>query len=388
MKTILTVLIALYNLHGYTQNYEENRVPPYVLPELLQSIDSGKITTPVNWFSIRRPEIIRLFENNVYGQMPRAYDSLTYSITNQDGGAMKGKALLKEIDITLWRRQKPVTIHLVLFIPVSAKNPPPVFLLMHNRDRGGTDPSRPVGPAFRPAEMVVDSGYAFASFDVWDLAPDDPLHYREGVLQLYPDQLTRPNGMKAVGAWAWGASRVLDYLELDNSVDVKRVAIVGQAAAGKAALWAGATDRRFAYVIAHGSGNGGAALSRRRFGETVSAVNAQSPHWFSDNYRKFNDNVDSLPVDQHMLIAAIAPRGVYVSAASGDLASDPKGSFLAIKHAEEVYGLVGSPSALSASLPQVNRALTVSPIGFHTRESGPDLVDFDWKAYVSWLRKK
>lgn len=387
MKRIL-LFVFLLNivLQGRGQNYDESLVRGFQLPDPLKSIDSGMIQTPVNWASIRRPEIIRLFENNVYGQMPKAYDSLTYSITNQDGSAMMGKALLKEIDITIWRKQKPVIIHLVMFIPLQRTTAPPLFLLINNRGKENTDPARKTLSAFWPAELVIDSGYAVAAFHVSDLAPDNQEHYKEGVLQLYPDQLSRDNGMKAIGAWAWGASRVLDYLENDVSVDSRKVAVVGHSRGGKASLWAGATDQRFAYVFSNCSGNTGAALSRRRFGETIQRINTKFPYWFANNYTKYNDQEDSLPVDQHMLIAAIAPRPVYTTNATKDLWADPRGSFLALKHAESVYALLGKKSGLGTEMPPVGQPVIASPLGYHLREGEHDMTAFDWTQFVRFVK--
>jgi hypothetical protein len=314
--------------------------------------------------------------------MPKDYDSIKLTVTNDVSNAMNGKARLKEVIISVWRKNKTVDIHLTLFIPNNAKNPAPVFLLINNRDKKNTDAARDTLSEFWPAEMIIDSGYAIAAFHVSDAAPDDNVNYVNGLMQLYPEQISAGNGMKAIGAWAWAASRVMDYFEKDKNLDSKRVAIVGHSRGGKAALWAGAQDQRFALVFANCSGNTGAALSRRKFGETIKRINDNFPHWFADNYKKYNDNEAALPVDQHMLIALMAPRPVYTTSASKDLWADPLGSYLSLKNAEKVYALYGKISRLTTTPPPINTAIINSCLGYHNREGIHNLTLFDWTNFV------
>jgi len=229
---------------------------------------------------------------------------------------------------------------------------------------------------------VIDSGYAIAAFHVSDVAPDNNDHYKEGALQLYPEQLTMENGMKAIGAWAWAASRVMDYFEREKVIDPKHVFLVGHSRGGKTELWAGAQDQRFAMIFSNCSGNTGAALSRRQIGETVKKINTTFPYWFCDNYKKYNDNVAALPVDQHMLISLIAPRPLYTTNATKDVWADPKGSYMPVKSAEPVYSLYKKKSALPKSPPNVEVAIIASPLGYHIREGEHDLTKFDWNNFI------
>lgn len=191
--------------------------------------------------------------------------------------------------------------------------------------------------------------------------------------------------MKSIGAWAWAASRVLDYFEKDKDIDAKKVFAVGHSRGGKASLWAGAEDQRFAMIFSNCSGNSGAALSRRQYGETIQKINSSFPHWFADNYKKYNDKVNDLPVDQHMLIALIAPRPVYTTNATEDLWADPKGSFLAVKNAEPVYErLYRKKSGLGGEPPAVNIAITDSPLGYHIRKGIHILTIFDWNHFIEF----
>ncbi|RDV12943.1 acetylxylan esterase [Pontibacter diazotrophicus] len=378
----LAVLI-LFN-KAQAQNYDESKVPAYTLPEVLASADGTVVDNKAAWEKKRRPEVLRLFENNVYGQMPQGYDSIAFTLTNDVVNAMDGQAHLKEVTITVWRKNKSADINLVLFVPTKPQKPVPAFLLINNRDKSNTDPSRTTKSAFWPAEMVIDSGYAVAAFHVSDAAPDNKDTYQEGALQLYPEQEGADNGTKAIGAWAWAASRVMDYFQEDKDIDARRVAVVGHSRGGKAALWAGAQDQRFAMVYSNCSGNTGAALSRRRFGETVKVINDQFPHWFADNYKKYNENEAALPVDQHMLLSLIAPRPVYVTSATEDLWADPKGSYLSLLHAQKAYKLYRRHSALTPEPPAVNSPIINSYLGYHNREGAHDLTKYDWANFIQF----
>ena len=378
------ILAALTSAQA--QNYDESKVPAFVLPEVLKTVSGKEIRNKNQWEKTRRPEILTLFENNIYGQMPREIDSVTHSVVSEDNQAMSGNATLKEIAIRVFRKQKSVQINVTLFIPNKRSGPAPVFLLINNRPKSNTDPTRQKKSEFWPAEMVIDSGFAVAAFHVSDLAPDDKEKYVEGVLQMYPEQLLADNGMKAIGAWAWGASRVMDYFQKDRDINARKVIVVGHSRGGKASLWAASQDQRFAACVTNCSGNTGAALARRQFGERISKINTTFPHWFNNNYKKFNDKENELPVDQHMLIALIAPRPVYATNASKDLWADPTGTYLAMKNAEKVYGLYGKKSGLPVNPPAIDQSLPKAPMGYHNREGEHNMTNFDWANFITFAR--
>ncbi|KAA0991371.1 alpha/beta hydrolase [Dyadobacter aurulentus] len=384
IRFLPVILVAMTSAQA--QNYDESKVPAYTLPEVLKTVSGKEIKNKNQWEKTRRPEILRLFENNIYGQMPRSLDSIKYSVVSEDKQAMLGNATLKEVAIQVFRNQKSVRINLTLFIPNKRSGPVPVFVLINNRPKSNTDPTRQKKSEFWSAEMVVDSGFAVAAFHVSDLAPDDKEKYAEGVLQMYPEQLSADNGMKAIGAWAWGASRVMDYLETDRDINAKKVIVVGHSRGGKASLWAASQDQRFAACVTNCSGNTGAALARRQFGERITKINTTFPHWFNNNYKKFNDNENELPVDQHMLIALIAPRPVYATNASNDLWADPKGTYLALKHAEKVYGLYGKKSSLPENPPAIDQPLPKAPMAYHNREGEHNMTTYDWANFVTFAR--
>jgi hypothetical protein len=365
-------------------NYDETKVPSYTLPAVLKTANNTQVTNKNRWEKVRRPEILQLFEENIYGQMPKRYSSLKHSVTKKDATAMNGRATMKHVLLEVFNNGKSVKINLVLFVPNNTKKPVPAFLLINNRGTDNTDPTRVKKSEFWPPEMLIDSGFAIAAIHVADLAPDDKVKYVDGVLQLYPDQINADDGMKAIGAWAWGASRVMDYFEKDKDIDSKKVAIVGHSRGGKASLWAAAEDQRFALCITNCSGNTGAALARRQFGERINRINTSFPHWFNNNYKKYNNNENALPVDQHMLISLIAPRPVYATNASKDLWADPTGTFLSLKNAEKVYSLYGIKSNLPATPPGINKPVIQSHLAYHNREGDHDLMEYDWNNFIKF----
>ena len=387
MKIPVFVFVLFFSyLRVTAQNYDESKVPTYSLPDPFISLENKKITTTDQWENLRRKEILYLFSKNVYGQMPKTYDSINFILVNADYTAMAGKAHMKQVRIEVWKKGEMLPVNVVLFLPAKAKKAVPAFILINNRGKDLIDATRKTKSTFWPAEMVIDSGYAIAAFNVSDAAPDNPEHYQEGVLQLYPEQVKAADGMKAVGAWAWAASRVMDYMLTDNQINPKQIAVVGHSRGGKASLWAGAQDQRFAYVFSNCSGNTGAALSRRMFGETVKKINTTFPYWFNDNYKKFNDSINQLPVDQHMLIGLIAPRPVYVTNATKDLWADPKGTFLALKEAEKVYALYKTKSGLGNDMPPPENPVIESSLGYHLRTGEHDLNLYDWTQFVKFVK--
>lgn len=389
MKSIAYVLVSLiYILSGlqclFAQNYDESKVGSYILPDPLKTQDGKTVSNSKDWEKTRRPEILSLFEDHVYGKMPAGYDKISYQVTHQDKAAMGGKATLKEVEITVTERSESIKINLILFVPNKRKGPVPAFVLINNRGKRNTSASRDTISGFWPAEQVIESGYAISAFHYSDAAPDNKNTYQNGVLRLYPELAKDSNGMKAVGAWAWAASRVMDYLLTDKDIDSGKIAVVGHSRGGKAALWAAAEDQRFAICFSNCSGNTGAALSKRNFGETVAIINTAFPHWFADNYKKYNDNEQALPVDQHMLIALITPRPVYVTNASKDLWADPTGTFLAMKHAEPVYALYKEKSQLPDTPPTLDTPIIQPPLGYHNRTGIHDMTFYDWAQFVKF----
>ena len=364
-------------------NYYEEKVPSYILPAVLTS-DNGKIINTKNdWMKIRRPELLELFRTNIYGRVPSTPYKMDFKLINEDAKALNGTAKLKQVDITITSGEKSLVIHLILFVPNNVAKPVPAFLLI-NLGSKNIDPMRLEKGESWPAEEIVARGYAAAVFNNADVDPDNFDEFRNGIHGVL-DKNTRPDdAWGTLAAWAWGASRCMDYLVSDKDIAKDKVAVIGHSRGGKTALWTGAEDERFALVVGNESGAGGAALARRRFGETVARLNTAFPHWFCANYRKYSDKENTLPVDTHELLALIAPRALYIDAASDDLWGDPKGCYLALRNSLPVFRLFGIKSELPEAVPQLNKQVISGKVAFHIRDGEHNLKLQDWNLIMDF----
>jgi hypothetical protein len=332
---------------------------------------------------------------------PNVRKSTTFELKSIEKQALGGTAVRKEVTILFDGKTDGPRAEMLLYLPANAKGRVPVFIGLNfggnqtvHSDPGisvtkswvpkGTPAPRGSGAESWQVEKILSRGYGLATIYYGDIDPDFDDGFQNGVHPLFPKP--GPEDWGSIGAWAWGLSRAMDYLETDKDVDAKRVALMGHSRLGKAALWAGATDQRFAIVISNDSGEGGAAISRRDFGETVKRINTSFPHWFNHNYTKYNDNVNALPFDSHMLIALIAPRPVYVASASEDLWADPRGEYLGAFHAGPVYRLYGKPALENQASPGIHEPV-MTTVGYHIRAGKHAVTAYDWDRYLDFADK-
>ncbi|WP_339747011.1 alpha/beta hydrolase family protein [uncultured Rubinisphaera sp.] len=368
--------------------YSEKKVPEYSLPDILTTNSGEKVTAAKEWESTRRPEILELFRRHVYGRNPvRRPEQMSFDVYDVDPEAMDGKATRKQVKITFRNNGKSLLVNVVIFIPNDAEHPVPAFLLICNRDKTNIDPTRENKIEYWPAEDIVARGYAAVAFHNADVDPDNYDKFQNGIHALYDEGERHDDAWATLAAWAWGASRVLDYLETDRMIDAKHVAVVGHSRGGKTSLWAGATDERFAMVVSNNSGCGGAALSRRQYGETVGRINRAFPHWFCEKFSEYNENEGELPVDQHMLLSLAAPRLLYVTSADEDLWADPRGEFLSAKEASVAYELYGKTGLGTNQMPALNEPVQQGNIGYHVRSGGHGLTLYDWTQFMNFTDK-
>lgn len=392
-----------------TANYDESKVGTYKLPDPLIFNDGKPVKSKRDWVNRRRGEILELFATDVYGHSPLPPSKLEYEVFDNDESALGGKAIRKQLAIFFSDKDHSKRENVLMYLPPQAKSKPVPVLLYINFNGNQTittDPAvklptlwaqRTHEPAIaaettrgRSKEFdlnkILEHGFGIVTVCYSDIEPDfsgglphgiRPLFYKAG--QTEPS----PGDWAAIGAWSYGLSRVLDYLEKDRMVDAKRVGLVGLSRLGKTVLWSGAMDERFALVISHLSGEGGAALSRRNYGETVRNLNTSFPYWFTSTYNKYSDDPSTLPVDSHELIALMAPRPVLITGAEEDKWADPRGMFLAAVAAGPVYRLLGKDDLGTTEMPELNKPI-MHTIGYYYRTGKHELTSYDWDQFLAF----
>lgn len=362
---------------------DEETVPSYTLPELLKADDGMTISSKAQWEAGRKQTLLDAFGHYIYGRIPAAPDKIAFETVKDEANALDGSARFRIIRITLTRNEKSFAFHLNLYTPQDGK-PAPVFLLTNNRHRTN-DPFDP-DSAFWPARKLIAQGFAAAEINNKELAADQAETFRNGVMQLYPELEAQPDGWGAISVWAYGVMRSVDFLAQDSGIDVSRIMVIGHSRGGKIALWAAANDPRIAMVCVNDSGCSGSAIARRKVGETIKAINDQFPHWFNGIYKQYNDRENDLPVDQHMLVALVAPRAVCVGSAIDDYWADPHGEYLSLIHATPVFELYGL-KGLKETQPVILDGHTIGDgLSYHIRSDGHGLTEKDWRCYMEAAR--
>ncbi|MFK7766993.1 MAG: acetylxylan esterase [Mariniblastus sp.] len=432
MKVLQSILILLVvmTIHDESEafqnsaNYDEAKIPAYQLPKLLEFNDGSEVKTKSDW-PARRSEILGLFKEHVYGTMPPRpkqsaspdFDVVKESTFNapvdpDDKASETVEVRLKEVKLFLGPDKSGPVAHLALFMPAAdakGETSHPTFLAYNfqgnhtvhptteitisetwNREREKITPAEKTrGAASRrwPIGMIVEQGYALATVYYGDVDPDFDDGFKNGVHPLFPELQNRPDNWTSIGGWAWATHRVMDYFEVESDVDQNRVALLGHSRLGKTALWAGATDERFALIISNNSGCGGAALARRAIGETVARINKVFPHWFCAKHNEYNNNENGMPVDQHMLIALMAPRPVYIASAKEDRWADPRGEFLSAFHAQPAWELLGEKAmgVSNPDMPAIENSIG-HRVGYHIRNGKHNVTTYDWTMFLNFFR--
>ncbi|AEI36865.1 glucuronyl esterase domain-containing protein [Francisella salina] len=387
-------------------NYDETKVGTYKLPDALIMNDGKEVTTKKQWQE-RRAQIIDLFKQNVYGDIPKDNLELRYKVIQENDNALNGKAIEKQAVLYIGKTK----VNLLIYIPNQQKKNYPIFLgynfcgnqsvtndpnILINKNWGNpvtclkpTDPKGALidnhftaqSKGYRSSrfdlEDIINNGYGLVTAYYGDIAPDNAQKLYDNVSQ----SLKNYKDYSAISLWAWGLINISNGLKNEPLINQNKIIVFGHSRLGKTALWAAALDQNFAMVISNDSGTGGASLSKRNYGETLYSINTEFPYWFSKNFKKYNNNTQALPVDQHMLLDLIAPRPLYVASAEDDQWADPNGAFLAAKATSPVYKLFGEALNLPKNQPAVNKPV-IGIVSYHIRSGGHDLTTYDWQQYI------
>jgi hypothetical protein len=400
-----------------TTNYDEALAGNNPLPKLMVARNGRGIDSAKAWIARRRPEIMTLFEQHVYGRTPARWGKVTFETRQVKPDALGGQATRKLVHVALHQYPAWPGMEVMVYIPNGPRKPAPCFVglsfggnhavsaepdiplssrwIPANEAKGvvdhhATGKSRGTENGRWPLEFIIGQGYALATAYYGDMEPDHTEGWKDGLRAVLSKEGTntvwRNGSWGAIGAWAWGLSRILDYLETDAQVDAAHCAVIGHSRLGKAALWAGAQDQRFGAIISNESGKGGAALMRRNFGETIAAMTHTFPHWFTPKFSCYSNNESACPVDMHMLIALAAPRPLYIGSAAEDGWADPRGEFLAGQYAEPAFALFGKTGIGGGDPPALDTPVGEA-IGYHLRTGKHDMTHYDWVQYLKFASR-
>ena len=384
-------------------NYDEAKVPAYTLPGVLQGESGSAIFNSTQW-RIRRAELLSLFEQNIYGRMPDNPGTMTCEKRETSADALGGLAKREQWTLKFKSPHGQAEIDVLLYRPNNVENPAPVFLglnfqgnhtvatdpqiflcrswLANVEGHCATEESRGKQASRWPIQVILERGYAVVTACYNDIAPDHNDQWHDGVYRLWQhDKNDSPTG--AIGLWAWGLSRILDWITQQEKLDAGRVAVHGHSRLGKTALWAGANDERFAIVISNDSGCNGAALARRKFGETFEVMARVLSHWFCPRFKDYANREEFLPIDQHQLLALMAPRPAYVASAAEDLWADPRGEWLSLFHAQPAFEVYGLKMLAEQEMPALESP-RIAHCGYHIRRGKHDINDYDWAQFLDF----
>ena len=388
-------------------NYDESKIPAFTLPEVLADSSGRKITTLRAWEK-HRPELLKLFENHMYGKIPPRPDKVLYELLSEKQNDLNGLALRREVRLHFeMKNGRKHYMDVLMYIPQKRKGKVPVFaglIVTGNHSVSKDKFIRITGLNYKPTtdyrkraetlrgcyvrrfplEQIMKRGYAVAFAAYHDTFPDRSNGWDLSIYRLFSNE-KRPADGSAISAWAWGKSRILDYLETVPEINAEKAAVIGHSRLGKAALWAGVCDERFKLVCVNNSGCGGTAPSRRLYGETLYSMfnyHKIGNYWFVESLKEKALTPEKLPFDQHQLVSLIAPRSVSVHCATLDQWADPKGEYLSLYEAGKVYRLYGKKDILSSPLPPEKGSAGGRNASYYLRVGKHDIVLEDWNHYM------
>ncbi len=397
---------------GFPVNYQEDSVGTYTLPDLLQCTDGQQVTTAKIWEKKRRPELLKQMEEIQFGKMPPRPAAMSFNVFDKGTPAFNGKAIRKQVTVYFTKDTSDHKMNLLIYLPAAAQKPAPLLMNISfaaynqiiddtglrvgdiwNREGKKIKADKPSVFGKMNVEQFLDAGIGFATVYYGDIEPDFKDGIKYGIRKQYLKSAqteTAPNEWGAIAAWAWGLSRAMDYFQTDKQIDSKRVALQGASRLGKTVLWAGVHDTRYKMVIASISGEGGAALSRRNYGETVQHITDPSRYLyqFAPNYHTYANKLNSLPFDAHMLVALMAPRPLLLQTGSTDYWSDPKGEFLSVIAAAPVYQLYNKKGPYTTQMPPAgDTSLLMNELGYFMHEGGHTVLPTDWAHMIEYMKK-
>ena len=357
--------------------YDYKNLPPFTKSDF--NLD--------NWKK-EAPGVLELFRNEVYGKIPDEQSiKVSFRVAETKSGFMENRATRKIIEVSVKRNGMEFSFPFYLFLPNGADNKPvPVFLSLLNFSMSDGDPARHRISQFWPAEVLIGRGYGAAALFAHEVASDFDEGFTSKIYRLFPDYAEKrpPDTGGSITTWAWAMSRVIDYLTSDPCVNSKEIAIVGHSRGGKTSLWCGAQDTRVALVVSSCSGCSGTAITRGKTGERIGNITSRFPYWFCENYKKYANQEDTMPFDQHMLLALVAPRLLYISGRSYDSWCDPKAEYLSLKNASRVFNLYAKGDLSNIDMPAPEKGFVSANIGYHLKSGEHGMEEYDWERFINF----
>ena len=396
---------------GFPINYKEDSVGNYILPDLLTLSNGQPVKDASTWNRTRKPELLKMITENEYGKVPDAPQPLRYAVFDKGTPAFNGKAIRKQVTVYLTDTSKN-KMDLLFYVPPAANQFYPLLLIVNfaANNQVVDDPGVKVGSiwtregtkvkADQPSrfgkidvESFMKAGIAVATVYYGDIEPDFKDGIKYGIRKAFmkPGQSDiEPNEWGAISAWSWGLSRALDYFQKDISIDHNRIALQGTSRLGKTVLWTGVRDPRFKLFIASCSGEGGAAISRRDYGENIKHITDTSRYYyqFAPAYHSFASHVNDLPFDAHALVALMAPRSILLQTGDTDYWSDPKGEWLSAMAAAPVFQLLGKSVPTTTQWPAAGDTTQLfNTLGYYMHKGGHGTIPADWPLFIEYMKK-